>query len=531
MEPADTTIRLVSFKSGNIGVQAPFSEKDRCKALSNRKWQKPYWISAAAIIEEMAAAFPDGEQSEAFQRRLAEARVIGEKSTAVESDFQLEHFGNGKELMPFQKAGLEFTEATGGNCMISDQMGTGKTVQSLAYLQLHVERRPAIIVCPASLKLNWEREARAWLETDDRIVVVNTGKPKPLDADIIIVNYDVLKKWTQALQSVDPQIIVFDESHYIKSPKSLRSKAAKELATTIPHKILLTGTPVMNRPSELWNQLQIIDPDTYPDSRFFKWHLRYADAHKIWIGRKSVYDFSGASNLEELAQSLKTIMIRRTKAQVLAELPDKRRQTIQIPIDNRKEYDTVENDFLTWIAEQKGADAAERVTHVEELAKIEALRQVAIRGKMKQSIAWISDFLESGEKLVVFATHRATIDTLMKEFPKIAVRLDGGMGMDERQLSVDRFQNDPEIRLFVGNIQAAGVGITLTAASDVVFLELGWTPALMEQAEDRCHRIGQENAVNCVYLLAEKTIDASIAAMLAQKQGVIDIILQRTKKQ
>jgi SNF2 family DNA or RNA helicase len=513
-------IMLVSFKSGRIGVQAPFSEKDRCKDLSERKWEKPYWVCPGGIIEEVAAAFPDGIQSETFKRRLAEARALSEKATQTESEFSLDHFGNGKELMPFQRAGLEFAEATGGNCLISDQMGLGKTIQALSYLALHPDMRPAVIVCPASLKLNWQREADAWLETEDRIEVINGGKVHETTADIVIINYDILKKWLPELHRREAQILA-DESHALKG-KSQRTKAAKELAATVPHKILLTGTPVLNRPNELWNQLQIIDPDAYPNGRFMSWHKRFTAAEKNRFG----WDFSGASNLDELAASLKTIMIRRTKEQVLPELPAKRRSTVLIPIDNRAEYNRADKEFLTWVAEQKGLESAERVSHVEQLAKVEYLRQIAIRGKMKQALAWIENFLESGEKLVVFATHKETIHALEREYGTMAVKIDGSVSSEQRQKAVDAFQNDPNVKLFIGNIQAAGVGITLTAASNVVFLELGWTPALMEQAEDRLHRISQKNAVNCWYLLAEKTIDASIAAMLERKREVIDRITE-----
>lgn len=521
-EPKDETIKLVSFKSGRIGVQAPFSAKDRCKDLSERRWEKPYWVCPAAIVEEVAAAFPDGTQSDGFRRRLAEVQAVTEKATATESDFSLEHFGNGNDLMPFQKAGLEFAEATGGNCLIADQMGLGKTIQALSYLALHPDMRPAVIVCPASLKLNWQREAEAWLETDDQIEVINGGKVHELDADIVIINYDILKKWLPELQRIEPHVMILDESHSVKNPKAARSKAAKELAAVVPHKILLTGTPVLNRPAELWNQLQVIDPFSYPDKRFFQWHKRYTDATKNRFG----WDFSGASNLEELAASLKTVMIRRTKDQVLTELPSKRRSTVLIPIDNRKEYDRADKEFVAWMTEQNGAEAAERASHVEQLAKIEYLRQIAVKGKMKQVKDWIRNFLGSGEKLVVFATHKETIETLMSEFSECAVKIDGSVSSENRQAAVDAFQNDPETRLFVGNIQAAGVGITLTAASDVVFLELGWTPALHDQAEDRCHRIGQKNAVNIYYLMAERTIDASIAAMLESKREVIDQITE-----
>ena len=438
------------------------------------------------------------------------------------SPIHLEHFGNGKEMMDFQKAGLAFVESAGGNAMIADQPGLGKTCQSLAYLALHPDMRPAVVVCPASLKLNWAREAEMWLETGDIVEVIKNGKPYPLTGDvgIIIINYDVLKKWLPELRATKPQVLIYDESHSIKNPKSARSKAAAQLAKTVPHKILLTGTPVLNRPSELWHQLCVIDPNHYNNKSFMSWHKRYTAAHRLHFGQKTVWDFSGASNLKELAESLKGIMIRRTKAEVLPELPAKRRQTLLVQIDNRREYDHAEKNFMAWVAEQKGHAAAERASSVEQLSIVEALRQIAIQGKMKQAIEWICDFLETGEKLVVFTTHRATIDTLMQEFSKVAVRLDGGMCAEEKQRSVDRFQTDSEIRLFVGNIQAAGVGITLTAASNALFVELGWTPSLHEQAEDRTHRIGQKDAVNIYFMIAENTIDEKIVDLLEAKGGV-----------
>ncbi|MBC2694234.1 MAG: DEAD/DEAH box helicase, partial [Desulfobacteraceae bacterium] len=467
-----------------------------------------------------ADAFPDGEQSETFKKRLVDVQKTSEKSERVVSDFNLEHFGNGKEMFPFQKAGLEFLEATGGNALIADQMGLGKTIQGLSYIAAHPNQRPAVIVCPASLKLNWEREAEMWLETDDTIQVVKGGKPKPLTGDIVIINYDILKKWVPTLKEYLPQILIFDESHSIKNSKSLRAKAAVELAEVVPHKILLTGTPVLNRPTELWNQLRIIDPYKYPDSNFFQWHQRYCDAKKNRWG----WDFSGASNLEELAQSLKTIMIRRTKDQVLTELPEKQRSSIFIPIDNKKEYQTAERNLQEWLAEQEGLKPSKRVSSVEHLARIEYLRQIAVKGKLKQSLAWIKTFLEGVEKLVVFATHKKIISALMEEFGECAVKIDGSVSTEKRQEAVDKFQTDDQVKLFVGNIKAAGVGLTLTAASNVAFLELPWTPGDLEQCEDRCHRIGQKNAVGIHYLLAKNTIDVTMAAMVEEKRGVISQI-------
>ena len=448
------------------------------------------------------------------------------------SPIHLEHFGNGRVPMPYQEVGLGFLEHVGGNGFITDEPGLGKTMQALSCLALHPDRRPAVVVCPASLKLNWEREAEMWLETGDIVEVIKSGKPYPLTGDmaIIILNYDILKKWLPELKAIKPQILIYDESHYIKSPKSARSKAAAQLAKTAPHKILLTGTPVMNRPSELWHQLCILAPETYSKSTFFQWHRRYCDAKQRtffrWDAKKrmrvkqSVWDFSGASNLDELAESLTGIMIRRTKAEVLPELPAKRRQTLLVSIDNRREYDHAEKDFLSWIKEQKGHAAAERASSVEQFSMVEALRQIAIQGKMKQAIEWICDFLETDEKLVVFATHRATIDTLMTEFSKVAVRLDGGMCAEEKQLSVDRFQTDPEIRLFLGNVKAAGEGIPLFAASNALFVEMAWGPKTHEQCESRLHRIGQEYPVTVRYMIAVNTIDEKIADMLEAKGGI-----------
>jgi len=218
-------------------------------------------------------------------------------------------------------------------------------------------------------------------------------------------------------------------------------------------------------------------------------------------------------------------MIRRTKDQVLEELPEKTRSLVPIEISNRREYNRVESEFLDWLEEQKGKEAADRASKVEQITKIEYLKQVAAKGKIHESINWIKDFLHSGEKLVVFATHREVIDKLFKAFGRVAVKIDGSVPVDRRQEIVEQFQTDAKIRLFIGNIQAAGVGLTLTAASNVAFLELGWTPALHDQAEDRCHRIGQKDAVNIYYLLAEETIDERIAELLEDKRKVVDAVM------
>jgi len=511
-----------------IVMKTPFSLKDVCKNLSLRNWDtsRKAWTAPGTIIKEINVAF-DNEyceiiRTEAFIKCLERNNICYQMSTATESTtgFKIsDEFGHEKELMPFQKAGVEFLEATDGCALISDQMGLGKTIQALAYLQLHPELRPVIIVCPASLRLNWKNEAYEWLTTPD-IVEVITAKTKEIIGDIIIINYDILKKNQEKLDDLNAKVIIFDESHYIKN-KSQRTKAAMEIASNTPHRILLSGTPMMNRPREFWNQLRVIDPVGYPEKAFFQWHKRYCDATQNKYG----WDFNGASNIDELAENLKNIMIRRVKSDVLTELPEKRHTTFPLIINNRRDYDIAKMDFLQWVRDNRGIGAEKKASRAKHLAQIEALKQVAAQGKIKAISEWITDFIRTGEKLVIFGTHRTIISQIMDKFSKVAVKIDGSSTMEKRQDAIDTFQNNPDIKLFVGNIKAAGVGITLTAASTVAFLELPWTPADLEQAEDRCHRIGQKDAVNVYYFVGENTIDETIIKMLKDKKDIINGVM------
>jgi SWI/SNF-related matrix-associated actin-dependent regulator 1 of chromatin subfamily A len=311
-----------------------------------------------------------------------------------------------------------------------------------------------------------------------------------------------------------------DEIHYIKNNGARRTKATKLLAKGIPHVIGLSGTPIVNRPIEAYNAIKMIDPDLFTNG--WEYAHRYCGARNNGYG----WDFSGATNTEELHQKLvESIMIRRKKVDVLTDLPEKLYSFVPIELDNEKEYKAAEDDFIEFVHKTKGAVAAERASNAATLAEIEGLKQLAVKGKMAECIDWIKDFIEVDGKLVVFATHKFVIDSLMEAFPNISVKIDGSVTGEERQQSVDKFQNDSNIRLFVGNIKAAGVGITLTAASNVAFIELPWTPGDLVQAEDRCHRIGQKSSVNIHYLLSSGTIEERIARLLDKKRKVLDAVL------
>jgi len=308
--------------------------------------------------------------------------------------------------------------------------------------------------------------------------------------------------------------------HYIKNSSAIRTKSAKKLAKGIPHVIALTGTPIVNRPVEGFNIFQILDKNLFPN--FWTYVHRYCGARHNGFG----WDFSGATNKEELNQILtSTIMIRRRKADVLKDLPEKLYSFVPMELDNKKEYSTAELEFIEYLQQIKGKEAAEKAKKAEHLVKIEAMKQLAVKGKLKQAINWIKDFIEDGSKLVVFAVHKEVIDQLMKEFKEIAVKIDGSTPIPERHKAVEAFQSDPNIKLFIGNIQAAGVGLTLTAASAVAFLELPWTPGELQQAEDRCHRIGQKNAVNIYYLLAENSVEYKLAKLLDKKKEVLSAVI------
>jgi len=396
-----------------------------------------------------------------------------------------------------------------GRALIADSMGLGKTVQALLYLKLHPELRPAVIVCPASLKLNWEKEIWNWLQVP---ALVLSGNYKKLGfnhlENIIVINYDILDSWTDFLVSLNPSCLIIDEAHAIKNQKAKRSKAVKKLAKKVDHVIGLTGTPIINRPIEFFAILNLLNKNEWPS--FWGYAHKYCGAKHNGFG----WDFNGSSNTEKLNEALKRTMIRRLKSEVLPELPAKIRTVIPLEIDNRIEYD------------QAVLALDESDSPAIQLTRIEALKQLVVEGKIKACINWISDFLESGEKLVVFCTHKKVINRLMDEFGHMGVKVDGSVKTTDRHESVRLFQEDPQCKIFIGNIKAAGVGLTLTAASSTAFIEIGWTPGEMDQCEDRVHRIGQEaDSVNAYYLLGQNTIDMEIAELLDEKRKVLDAVL------
>jgi len=517
---------------------------DAIKQLPGRKWdgQKKVWRVPIPKLAENLEGISKFVQNYGFdvsedvyiamQEEMEEFESNLEASAA--SDAEIEVPGLALELYPFQKAGVAYA-VKNERVFIADEMGLGKTVQAIATIQ-KLAAYPALVVCPASLKFNWEKEWNTW--APDKSISVWNGKGDP--AEVVVINYDMLKKRLPDLKAIGFKIVVFDESHYLKNKKAQRTVAALNLVEEIRYRLLLTGTPIVNRPVELVSQLNIMGR-LKEFGGFWQFVQRYCGAEYTRFG----LDVSGAQNLKELNERLRgSCLIRREKKEVMKELPDKRKVTMPIEIDNRKEYDQAEKDLIEWVGNNAlkdkaflesiahlpweererrmgewQMDAEKRAERAEYLVRIEALKQLTAKGKMKQAKEWISDFIESGEKLVVFATHKAVVNEIAQEFK--CRKIMGDTPAIERQKIVEDFQNNPDTKIIVLNIKAGGVGLTLTASSNVLFLEYPWTPADLEQAIDRTHRIGQKNAVTAWFLVGQDTIDEEILDLLGIKERVV----------
>jgi SWI/SNF-related matrix-associated actin-dependent regulator of chromatin subfamily A-like protein 1 len=475
---------------------------------AERCWSAPYYSDTIQMLKGWGFIF-DKPLRRFLERKEFKASKIAQEGVP----------GLRGVLRPFQTLGVLRYDKNNGKILNADEMGLGKTIQTLAWLQLHPENRPVIIVVQASLKLNWAKEALTWM-SKPKIEILVGNTPWKVKGEIIIINYDILPAWVKELRKIKAKVIVFDEAQYIKNNKAKRTKASKQLVKSgIPHVIGLTGTPIENRPIEIYNIVYMINKTLFPNYLYFT--EKYCDRKNNGFG----WDVSGHSNEMELHDLLvNSIMLRRLKADVLPELPPKVRSFVPLQLCNNEEYRAAEDDLLAFIRQTKGKEAAERMSLAEALVKWEVLKQLHAKGILPSAIEWIHDFLSSDQKLVIFATHHFVIDTLMKEFGKIAVKIDGTVSLPDRQRAIEEFQHNNRIKLFVGQIKASGVGITLTAASNVVFLELPWTPGELAQAIARLDRIGQLNSVNIYFLLAVNSIMEEVAQMLDEKQQIVTAV-------
>jgi SWI/SNF-related matrix-associated actin-dependent regulator 1 of chromatin subfamily A len=418
----------------------------------------------------------------------------------------------GGELAPFQWAAVRYALEARGT-FLADEQGLGKTVEALAALEAD-GAFPAVVVCPAAVKLSWEREAGRWLPHRSVTVISGRGRVPPT-ADITILNYEIVAAHRESLTRRRPRAVIVDESHMCKNPQAKRTQAVRRLsAAVVPGglRLALSGTPVLNHAEELIPQLRIIE--------------RMED---FGSGARFAREFRGQVSEERLHWHLRRrCFMRRRKSEVLPQLPAKRQVVVPVALTNEREYRLAERDVIEWLRSQP-LDLTELNARIaatlraQRLAQLGTLQRLAARGKLAAGLAWIDTFCESGEPLVVFARHVEVQRAVIERFPE-ALHLLGEDSAAARGEAIDAFQDPAGPGLIVCATRVAAQGITLTRASNVCFLELEWTPAMHDQAEDRCHRIGQRDAVTAWYLLAAGTIDETMAALIQAKRAVVDAV-------
>jgi SWI/SNF-related matrix-associated actin-dependent regulator 1 of chromatin subfamily A len=477
------------------------------------------------------------------------------------------------ELYPHQKIGVDWLKKKQKG-ILADEMGLGKTYQAIVASGESGEGT-AIVVCPASLKSNWEREINTIYE-EDVIHIVSGRKEtqehawKSAKSAWTIINYDILEAhvpWILAgLENGTIDTIILDEAHYIKG-KTKRADAAVEICKKAKNVYALTGTPILNRPIELWNMLVAIShrlSTTISRSEFSK---RYCDGHLEVIPPKGARKYpirfwkeEGATNLVDLREQLKGSILRRKKKDEL-ELPEKIIGTkiYDMTPAEQKEYDSAWDVYMDFLTEQlkeyqdDNSDAlavmvgehamqeahaelhaqekienAEMARHIIEINK---LKQVASLSKVSVIMEDTQALVDDGESVIIFSQYTGTIDRILAECKKAGIKagsLTGKTPTSKRDEVVQQFQNG-DIKVFVGQIKAAGVGITLTKANTVLFADMDWTPEMHSQAEDRAHRIGQTGTVSITYYIASGTVDEDVIELLTKKKAIVQEILDGTK--
>jgi SWI/SNF-related matrix-associated actin-dependent regulator of chromatin subfamily A-like protein 1 len=608
--PSNTQERTIEY-DGQLIIRFPYSQTDvdRVKNfIPGARWDKDrkVWTTALTIGSAEAARSFAGlgftltpAALTAIDGLVNKAQANIEMSRAEESDHGLDMAGFLKTPRPFQFTGIKYG-ITNERTMIADEMGLGKTIQLLGIIYaLKITR--ALVLCPASLKTNWGVESASCLPAAGRVffsfrkdtkkhynkegeylcteypysaaplfapdfLIVICDSKAPADlvtrANLVVINYDLLsaekdkdakKKCvlTPLAQTAiqDRELIGCDESHKCKNDDAQRTMAAKQMAAGIKYRYLLTGTPIVNRPMELPSQLEIIGR-LADFGGSWKFKQRYCGAHQIPIGRgRSAWDFSGATHLDELNERLRAACyIRRTKEQVLKELPPKTYETLHFELSNRAEYTKAEKNLIGYVkevafmaekerleaegdpdaeakAKEHADDKAMKTARAQILTGIGILRKLCAAGKIAAVKDWVSDFMEGEGKLIIFAHHVEVQKELLAACRQWgAVSVAGADNSQTRAQNVSTFQTDAKCRIVICSLQAAAEGITLTASSTVLFVEQPWTPGAKLQAEDRAHRLGAIDNVTIYDTIAPQSFDEDLQALLREKSEVVQAV-------
>ena len=404
--------------------------------------------------------------------------------------------------------------------ILADDMGLGKTTSTII-AALESNSKKVLIICPATLKINWKREIENY---SDKSIYIAESKNFSTEADFVIINYDIIKNFHDPKKKNESQVlasnfdlVIIDEAHYIKNGTAQRTKLINDIVKNTERLWLLTGTPMTSRPIDYFNLLSIIDSPVAKN--WLAYAVRYCQGYQFNVGGRKIWNVTGASNLEELRDRTLGLTLRRLKENVL-DLPDKIITPVYLRLKS-KLYENVMGEYYDWY--DKNPDESKSLTV--QFSKLTKIRQIIADEKTQQTIELAENILEQDKKVIIFCNFTDSLNKIAEHFGKSAVKLDGSMSKPNRQNSVDQFQENPKVKVFVGNIKAAGVGITLTAAEAVIMNDLSFLPSDHAQAEDRAYRYGQKNNVLVYYPIFENTIEGIIYDILNNKKQVIATVM------
>ena len=404
--------------------------------------------------------------------------------------------------------------------ILADDMGLGKTTATII-AALETGSKKILIVCPASLKINWQREIENY---SDRSVYISEGKKFSDEHDFVIINYDILKNFHDPKKKDESTIlksnfdlIIMDEAHMISNPQAQRTKIVNDIAQKSTRVWLLSGTPMTSRPMNYYNLLNLVDSPVAMN--WMAYAKRYCNGFQFSVGKRKVWNVTGASNLDELRDRTQTHILRRLKEDVL-DLPEKIITPVYLRLKS-KDYEDLMGEYFDWYDNNNEESSSLTL----QFGKLMKVRKIIASEKVKSTIELAENIIDQGKKVIIFTNFTDTLQEIYNHFGKSAVYLDGSCSKPHRQNSVDEFQTNDKIKVFVGNLKAAGVGLTLTSAEAVIMNDLSFVPAEHSQAEDRSHRIGQKNSTSVYYPIFENTIEGAIYDILNRKKKIISTVM------
>ena len=478
-----------------VYVEKILAEKDKAYHIWGKMFEKEelheFWIPKASIIKD---------------------------NTVKDVVIDYEKYSNRPPLSHQKEAIQKLVENK--KFILADDMGLGKTTSTII-AALESGAKKVLIICPATLKINWKREIENY---SDKNIFIAESKNFSTEHDFVIINYDIIKNFHDVKDKKNSQIldanfdlVVIDEAHYIKNAQAQRTKLINHFVKDIDRLWLLTGTPMTSRPIDYYNLLSLVDSPV--SKNWMAYVIRYCNGFQFQAGPRKVWNVMGATNLEELRDRTSGTILRRLKEDVL-DLPDKIITPVYIRLKS-KNYEEIMGEYYDWY--DKHPDESKSLTV--QFSKLTKIRQVIADEKISHTIELAENIIEQGKKVIIFCNFTDSLNKIVEHFGKSAVKVDGSMSKEQRQHSVDEFQDNPKIKVFVGNLLAAGVGLTLTSGEAVIFNDLSFVPAHHQQAEDRAYRYGQKNNVLVYYPIFDNSVEGVIYDIINAKKQVIATVM------